>query len=279
MMKRYISALTIAGSDPSGGAGLQADLKTFSALGVYGATAITAVTIQNTVGVKYVQKLPSQVVYDQIVTVMKDIHVDAVKIGMVNDAETLDAIVNALKVHKPKFLVVDPVMVSTSGCSLMQSDALNVMKKRLLPIADLVTPNLPEAYVLAGKQIDKTLNDVDIIAQDILNLGVKALLIKGGHADGKSKIDYLYIKSGDDVKRTCLSAETVDTNNTHGTGCSYSSAIASYLAIGYNLQLSISKAKEYITNAIAEGSSVTIGHGHGPVNHSFNPIKLLKHPL
>ena len=190
-MKRYISALTIAGSDPSGGAGLQADLKTFSALGVYGATAITAVTIQNTVGVKYVQKLPSQVVYDQIVTVMKDIHVDAVKIGMVNDAETLDAIVNALKVHKPKFLVVDPVMVSTSGCSLMQSDALNVMKKRLLPIADLVTPNLPEAYVLAGKQIDKTLNDVDIIAQDILNLGVKALLIKGGHADGKSKIIYI----------------------------------------------------------------------------------------
>lgn len=270
MMKRYISALTIAGSDPSGGAGLQADLKTFSALGVYGATAITAVTIQNTVGVKYVQKLPSQVVYDQIVTVMKDIHVDAVKIGMVNDAETLDAIVNALKVHKPKFLVVDPVMVSTSGCSLMQSDALNVMKKRLLPIADLVTPNLPEAYVLAGKQIDKTLNDVDIIAQDILNLGVKALLIKGGHADGKSKKDYLYIKSGDDVKRTCLSAETVDTNNTHGTGCTLSSAIAAFAARGEELGDAVRLAKKYLTDALKAGAGIHVGNGFGPVNHFYD---------
>ena len=270
MMKRYISALTIAGSDPSGGAGLQADLKTFSALGVYGATAITAVTIQNTVGVKYVQKLPSQVVYDQIVTVMKDIHVDAVKIGMVNDAETLDAIVNALKVHKPKFLVVDPVMVSTSGCSLMQSDALNVMKKRLLPIADLVTPNLPEACVLAGKQIDKTLNDVDIIAQDILNLGVKALLIKGGHADGKSKKDYLYIKSGDDVKRTCLSAETVDTNNTHGTGCTLSSAIAAFAARGEELGDAVRLAKKYLTDALKAGAGVHVGNGFGPVDHFYD---------
>lgn len=270
MMKRYISALTIAGSDPSGGAGLQADLKTFSALGVYGATAITAVTIQNTVGVKYVQKLPSQVVYDQIVTVMEDINVDAVKIGMVNDAETLDAIVNALKVHKPKFLVVDPVMVSTSGCSLMQSDALNVMKKRLLPIADLVTPNLPEAYVLAGKQIDKTLNDVDIIAQDILNLGVKALLVKGGHADGKSKNDYLYIKSGDDVKRTCLSAETVDTNNTHGTGCTLSSAIAAFAARGEELGDAVRLAKNYLTDALKAGAGIHVGNGFGPVNHFYD---------
>lgn len=270
MMKRYISALTIAGSDPSGGAGLQADLKTFSALGVYGATAITAVTIQNTVGVKYVQKLPSQVVYDQIVTVMEDIHVDAVKIGMVNDAETLDAIVNALKVHKPKFLVVDPVMVSTSGCSLMQSDALNVMKNRLLPIADLVTPNLPEACVLAGKQIDKTLNDVDIIAQDILNLGVKALLVKGGHADGKSKNDYLYIKSGDDVKRTCLSAETVDTNNTHGTGCTLSSAIAAFAARGEELENAVHLAKNYLTDALKAGAGVHVGNGFGPVDHFYD---------
>lgn len=270
MMKRYISALTIAGSDPSGGAGLQADLKTFSALGVYGATAITAVTIQNTVGVKYVQKLPSQVVYDQIVTVMKDIHVDAVKIGMVNDAETLDAIVNALKVHKPKFLVVDPVMVSTSGCSLMQSDALNVMKKRLLPIADLVMPNLPEAYVLAGKQIDKTLNDVDIIAQDILNLRVKALLVKGGHADSKSKNDYLYIKSGDDVKRTCLSAETVDTNNTHGTGCTLSSAIAAFAARGEELGDAVRLAKKYLTDALKAGAGIHVGNGFGPVNHFYD---------
>ena len=187
-MKRYVTALTIAGSDPSGGAGIQADLKTFSALGVYGATAITAVTVQNTQSVKYVHKLPPQVVYDQIVAVMEDVTVDAVKIGMVNDAETLDAIVRALTAYRSKFLVVDPVMVSTSGCALMQPDALAIMKERLLPMADLVTPNLPEAWTLAG-----TDTSVDDAAQAILRLGVKALLIKGGHAEGNTKTDYLYI--------------------------------------------------------------------------------------
>ena len=167
---------------------MQADLKAFSALGVYGATAVTAVTVQNTEGVKYVHKLPAQVVYDQIAAVMEDITVDAVKIGMVNDAETLCAIVHALTAHKPKFLVVDPVMVSTSGCALMQPDALAVMKEQLLPIVDLVTPNLPEAFVLAGDECP-----VDEAAQAISRLGVKALLIKGGHAEGMVKTDYLYI--------------------------------------------------------------------------------------
>lgn len=151
MMERYISALTIAGSDSSGGAGIQADLKTFSALGVYGATAVTAVTVQNTMGVKYVQALPPQVVYDQIVTVQEDINIDAV-IGMVNDAATLTAIVDALKRHRPKFLVVDPVMISTSGCPLIQPDALDIIKESLLPLADIVTPNIHEAFVLAGRK-------------------------------------------------------------------------------------------------------------------------------
>ena len=263
-MKRYVTALTIAGSDPSGGAGLQADMKTFSALGVYGATAITAVTVQNTQGVKYVHKLSPQVVYDQIVAVMDDIRVAAVKIGMVNDAETLDAIVRALTVYRPKFLVVDPVMVSTSGCALMQPDALTIMKERLLPMADLVTPNLPEAWTLAG-----TNSSVDDAAQAILRLGVKALLVKGGHAEGRTKTDYLYIYKGEGVKRAEFTAETVDTVNTHGTGCTLSSAIAALLARGNGLEDAVRQAKNYLIEALKAGADVHVGGGHGPVCHLF----------
>ena len=264
-MKRYITALSIAGSDPSGGAGLQADLKTFSALGVYGATAITAVTVQNTVGVKYVHALPPQVVYDQIVTVMEDIMPDAVKIGMVNDAETLDAIVRALTLHRPRFLVVDPVMVATSGCALMKADALQVMEERLLPMADIVTPNLPEAWTLAG-----TDSSVDEAAQAILRLGVKALLIKGGHAEGTTKTDYLYVSDDDGVKRTEFSSATVDTFNTHGTGCTLSSAIAAMLARGHGMEEAVRQAKMYLTEALKAGADVVVGHGHGPVCHFFS---------
>ena len=263
-MKRYVTALTIAGSDPSGGAGMQADLKTFSALDVYGATAITAVTVQNTQSVKYVHTLPPQVVYDQIVGVMEDLCVDAVKIGMVNDADTLDAIVRALSERKPKFLVVDPVMVSTSGCALMQPDALVIMKERLLPMADLVTPNLPEAWTLAGTD---TL--VDEAAQKILELGVKALLIKGGHAEGKTKTDYLYMNNGGGVKRVEFTSETVETKNTHGTGCTLSSAIAAFAARGCGLEDAVRKAKGYLTGALKAGADVVVGKGHGPVCHFF----------
>ena len=244
---------------------MQADLKTFSALGVYGATAITAVTVQNTVGVKYVHALPPQVVYDQIVTVMEDIMPDAVKIGMVNDAETLDAIVRALTLHRPRFLVVDPVMVSTSGCALMQADALQVMEERLLPMADIVTPNLPEAWTLAG-----TDSSVDEAAQAILRLGVKALLIKGGHAEGTTKTDYLYVSYDDGVKRTEFSSATVDTFNTHGTGCTLSSAIAAMLARGHGMEEAVRQAKMYLTEALKAGADVVVGHGHGPVCHFFS---------
>ncbi len=244
---------------------MQADLKTFSALGVYGATAITAGTVQNTVGVKYVHALPPQVVYDQIVTVMEDIMPDAVKIGMVNDAETLDAIVRALTLHRPRFLVVDPVMVSTSGCALMQADALQVMEERLLPMADIVTPNLPEAWTLAG-----TDRSVDEAAQAILRLGVKALLIKGGHAEGTTKTDYLYVSDDDGVKRTEFSSATVDTFNTHGTGCTLSSAIAAMLARGHGMEEAVRQAKMYLTEALKAGADVVVGHGHGPVCHFFS---------
>lgn len=264
-MKRYVSALTIAGSDPSGGAGLQADLKTFSALGVYGAAVVTAVTVQNTVGVKYVHALPPQVVYDQIVAVMEDIRPDAVKIGMVNDAVTLDAVVRALEEFRPKYLVVDPVMVSTSGCALMQNDALAVMKERLLPMTDLATPNLPETWTLAG-----TDSSVDDAARAIMRLGVKALLIKGGHAEGRIKTDNLYLRSADGVKRTDLTADTVDTVNTHGTGCTLSSAIAAMLARGYGMEEAVRSAKLYLTEALKAGADVTVGSGHGPVCHFYS---------
>lgn len=264
-MKRYVSALTIAGSDPSGGAGLQADLKTFSALGVYGAAVVTAVTVQNTVGVKYVHALPPQVVYDQIVAVMEDIRPDAVKIGMVNDAVTLDAVVRALEEFRPKYLVVDPVMVSTSGCALMQDDALAVMKERLLPMTDLATPNLPETWTLAG-----TDSSVDDAARAIMWLGVKALLIKGGHAEGRIKTDNLYLRSADGVKRIDLTADTVDTVNTHGTGCTLSSAIAAMLARGCGMEEAVRSAKLYLTEALKAGADVTVGSGHGPVCHFYD---------
>ena len=224
-MKRYVSALTIAGSDPSGGAGLQADLKTFSALGVYGAAVVTAVTVQNTVGVKYVHALPPQVVYDQIVAVMEDIRPDAVKIGMVNDAVTLDAVVRALEEFRPKYLVVDPVMVSSS---------------------------------------------VDDAARAIMRLGVKALLIKGGHAEGRIKTDNLYLRSADGVKRIDLTADTVDTVNTHGTGCTLSSAIAAMLARGCGMEEAVRSAKLYLTEALKAGADVTVGSGHGPVCHFYD---------
>lgn len=274
--KRYISALTIAGSDPSGGAGIQADLKTFSALGVYGTSAVTAITVQNTVGVKYVHTLPPETVYDQIAAVMEDIRPDAVKTGMVNDAATLDAIIRALETYRPCHIVVDPVMVSTSGCSLMQSDALRMMKERLLPLADIVTPNLPEAFALAGfngKDTDKT-------AAAILGLGVKALLIKGGHTEGGTKTDYLYLdpESGKNmavsgIRHTELSSDTVNTVNTHGTGCTLSSAITAFLARGLGMEQAVRYAKQYITSALEAGADIAAGKGHGPVNHFFRNEK------
>lgn len=278
--KRYVSALTIAGSDPSGGAGIQADLKTFSALGVYGASAVTAVTVQNTVEVKYVHSLPPEAVYDQIAAVMEDIRPDAVKIGMVNDAGTLDAIVRALETYRPRHVVVDPVMVSTSGCALMQADALRTMKERLLPLADIVTPNLPEAFALADNADvgygERTGRNIDTTAAAILRLGVKALLIKGGHAEGRTKTDYLYLNPNAGEHMTdCisghmeLSADTVDTVNTHGTGCTLSSAITAFLARGLGLEQAVRSAKRYLTSALEAGADIAVGKGHGPVNHFF----------
>lgn len=264
---KYIATLTIAGSDCSGGAGIQADIKTMSALGCYAASAITAITVQNTLGVTAVHAVPPEIVAGQIKAVMDDIEPKAIKIGMVNDAETIFAIAETLKAYSLPHLVVDPVMVATSGSRLMQDDALDVFCRELLPLATLLTPNVPEAEVLSGIKItDK--GSMDKAARRVLQLGCNNILIKGGHLAGQ-KVDRLY----GDVDCEYV-AENVVTRNTHGTGCSLSSAITSFLAQGFSTDEAIGKAKEWLTEALKAGADVEIGHGHGPVNHFFNPKSL-----
>lgn len=264
---KYIATLTIAGSDCSGGAGIQADIKTMSALGCYAASAITAITVQNTLGVTAVHAVPPEIVAGQIKAVMDDIEPKAIKIGMVNDAETIFAIAETLKAYSLPHLVVDPVMVATSGSRLMQDDALDVFCRELLPLATLLTPNVPEAEVLSGIKItDK--GSMDKAARRVLQLGCNNILIKGGHLAGQ-KVDRLY----GDVDCEYV-AENVVTRNTHGTGCSLSSAITTFLAQGFSTDEAIGKAKEWLTEALKAGADVEIGHGHGPVNHFFNPKSL-----
>ena len=260
-MGRYFTTLTIAGSDSSGGAGIQADIKTMSALGCYAASAITAITVQNTTGVSAVHAVPPEIVAGQIDAVMDDIRPLAVKVGMVNDTTTIHAIADTLRRHELKHLVVDPVMVATSGSRLMEDDAVATFCSELLPLATLLTPNIPEAEVLSGIKItDKT--TMDEAGRKILTLGCRAVLIKGGHFDG-TKTDRLY----GDVEREYVS-DNVATRNTHGTGCTLSSAIASNLAKGYSLADSVRRAKEFISGALS--AMLDLGQGSGPMNHAFD---------
>ena len=264
----YCTTLTIAGSDPSGGAGIQADIKTMSALGCYAASAITAITVQNTIGVTAVHAVPPEIVAGQIKAVMDDIKPLAVKVGMVNDKATIHAIADTLRHYRVKDLVVDPVMVATSGSRLMDDDAVETFCRELLPMASLLTPNVPEAEVLARMSIaDKA--TMDKAGDKILSLGCKAVLIKGGHIDG-TKIDRLY----GSVQQEYYS-ENVVTRNTHGTGCTLSSAITSLLAQGLPLVEAIGKAKQWLTDALREGADVETGKGHGPVNYFYNPQKMI----
>ncbi|MBF1603645.1 MAG: bifunctional hydroxymethylpyrimidine kinase/phosphomethylpyrimidine kinase [Prevotella sp.] len=268
---RYICALTIAGSDCSGGAGIQADIKTMSALGVYATTAITSITVQNTKGVQAVHGVGPIIVADQIKAVMDDIKPDAVKIGMVNDRATIQAIADMLK-HYPKIpIVIDPIMMSTSGFNLMQPDALEPFCQTLIPMSTLLTPNLPEAEILSNMKIH-TIEDMDIAAQRILNLSCKAVLIKGGHMKGDRKIDRLYMPNG---SVQTFTHKRIDTRNTHGTGCTLSSAITSFIARGLDLADAITAAKNYLSQALEAGKDIYTGEGHGPVNHLFNPEKLI----
>ena len=265
---RYICALTIAGSDSCGGAGVQADIKTMSALGVYAASAITSVTVQNTLGVQAIQAIQPEIVAGQIRAVMDDIKPTAIKVGMVNDQATILAIADTLRQYSPQKLVVDPVMVSTSGSMLMQKDALGTFCSRLLPMATLLTPNIPEAEVLSNLSIS-SIDDMDAAGRSILALGCKAVLIKGGHLEGR-KVDKLYLPNGE----VCSFVhEAIATRNTHGTGCTLSSAIAAFMARGLALADAVAQAKTYLSQALEAGKDVHIGEGHGPVNHLFNPEK------
>lgn len=267
---KYIPTLTIAGSDSCGGAGIQADIKTMSALGCYASSAITAITIQNTVGVTAVHAVPPEIVAGQIRAVMDDIKPLAIKIGMVNDATTIEAIADALVDYDIKILVIDPVMVATSGSRLMQDDAVDIFRNKLLPMATLLTPNVPEAEVLSNMKItdEASMNEA---AKRILAKGCNTLLIKGGHLAGK-KIDRLYAA---DKQVREYEAQDVATRNTHGTGCTLSSAITAHLAIGYTMEEAIAKAKAWLTEALIAGADVEIGSGHGPVNHFHAPVKTI----
>ncbi|MBO7288186.1 MAG: bifunctional hydroxymethylpyrimidine kinase/phosphomethylpyrimidine kinase [Bacteroidales bacterium] len=277
--KSYPIVLSIAGSDSSGGAGIQADLKTFSALGVYGATAITAITAQNTLGVVSQMALPPQMVREQIIAVMDDLHPSVVKIGMLSNAEIVNAVAEVLSEYKPK-IILDPVIVSTSGHRLLSVEAQEVIKEKLLPISELVTPNIPEMAALTNMPLS-SFEEKEKAANYLLNLGVKAVLLKGGHEDGEVKTDILFFRTHEvssqlTAHSSQLVSESISTKNVHGTGCTLSSAIAAFLALDYSLEDAVKEAKRYITEAIRAGADVKIGHGFGPVNHFFNPKPLFK---
>ena len=276
--KSYPKVLSIAGSDSSGGAGIQADLKTFSALGVYGATAITAITAQNTQGVNSQFALEPQMVYDQIAAVMDDIEPSVVKIGMLSNTAIVEAVAKALHDYKPSFIVLDPVIVSSTGHRLLSIEAQETIKEKLIPIADLLTPNIPEMKALTDSSLS-SLEEKKEAAQQLFNLGAKAILLKGGHEEGEMKTDVLFVnqQTTDNGQQTLsmFTSETVVTKNTHGTGCTLSSAIAAFIARGLSLEDAISEAKNYVTEAIRAGADINIGKGIGPVNHFFNPQKMI----
>ncbi len=256
-------ALTIAGSDPSGGAGIQADLKTFAARGVYGASVITALTAQNTQGVTGIHDVPPPFITAQIDSVFSDLDVRAVKIGMVARRDAIDAIVAGLGRWSPPAVVADPVMVATSGDRLLAPDAIDALRDRLIPRATLITPNLPEAAALLDDAIATTETAIVDQGRRLLALGCGAVLIKGGHGDGPESVDYL-IGSDFTVR---LAAPRIATRNTHGTGCSLSSAVAAGLAKGEALEAAVRAAKAYISAAIAAADRLAVGHGHGPIHH------------
>ena len=256
-------ALTIAGSDSSGGAGIQADLKTFAALGVYGASVITALTAQNTQGVSGIHQVPAEFVTAQIDAVFSDLTVGAVKIGMVAQLASIDAIAAGLKRWSPKYVVLDPVMVATSGDRLLAAEAVDALRTKLIPLASVITPNLPEAAALLDEAVAADEAAVEKQGRRLLALGCKAVLIKGGHGEGAESIDYLVDSSG----VTVLAAPRIVTKNTHGTGCSLSSAIAAGLAKGEGMESAVRNAKAWVSAAIAAADRFSVGHGHGPIHH------------
>ncbi|MCK5573897.1 MAG: bifunctional hydroxymethylpyrimidine kinase/phosphomethylpyrimidine kinase [Bacteroidetes bacterium] len=269
-MRNYSRALTIAGSDSGGGAGIQADLKTFSALGCYGMSVITALTAQNTMRVSAIYEVPASFVAAQIDAVLGDIGADAVKIGMLQTAEVVRTVAERLRAHDVKRVVLDPVMVAKSGDKLLQDDAVDALRDELLPLAEIVTPNLSEASVLTGATVS-TREEMEGAAHEVLTLGARSALIKGGHLVDAGSSDVLCLRdSSGTVAVRWYEQSRSRTGNTHGTGCTLSSAIAAFRAQDIDIQESVARAKEYITNAIRAGAAYRLGSGHGPVHHFHN---------
>lgn len=254
--------MTIAGSDSGAGAGIQADLKTFAALGVYGTTVLTTITAQNTQGVTSIHEVPSKVIRDQFDAVISDIGADAVKTGMLSSVEIIETIADSLKSLSMTNIVIDPVMVAKGGSRLLHQDAVEVLRSKLLPLARITTPNIPEAEVLSGLKV-RTLQEAKQAATAIAELGAKSVVVKGGHLVGEEAVDIYF----DGVNFEELCSPRVSTRNTHGTGCTFASAIAAGLALGYPIGEAVHRAKEYVTQAIL--ANLNIGSGHGPLDHFY----------
>ena len=268
--QHYPRLLTIAGSDSGGGAGIQADLKTFAALGCYGMTAITAITAQNTVGVRAIHGIPAEMLKAQIEAVVEDIGVDAVKIGMLHSPEIVRVVAWAIDHFKLPHVVLDPVMLATSGDTLVGQETVQVLVRELFPRATVVTPNLDEAALLLKRNINRV-EELDAAAQDLLALGANAALLKGGHLAGSEVVDVL---AQPGQPHTRLQSARIASRNVHGTGCTLSSAIAAHLALGYPLDAAVKLARAYILQAIAAGAAVHTGGGHGPLNHGHAPVAM-----
>lgn len=272
---KYPSVLTIAGFDGSGGAGIQADIKTISALGCYATSVLTALPVQNTKGVRNIYPIPVTAVAEQIEAIFEDIIPDAIKIGMVHTSELVEIIVKTLAKYKKVPIVFDPVMVATSGHRLIEEETINTIIEKLFPMAEVITPNMDEAAILAHMEV-KTLEQMRIAGDEIKKLGCNTILLKGGHQE-TDKITSLFI--GENGINHAYETAKLDTNNTHGSGCTLSSAIASYIAQGKNLYDAVTLAQQYVYDAINYGKDVKTGNGNGPLNHFFNPKKLIKNEL
>lgn len=272
---KYTSTLTIAGFDPSGGAGIQADIKTISALGCFATSVLTALPVQNTMGVKTIYPIPYQAVKEQIEVILDDVFPDALKIGMIHTSKLVETIVDTLSNYPKMPIVFDPVMVATSGHKLIEDKTIEVIVESLFPIADIITPNLDEAAILAQMNIE-TVEDMYLAGKKIKKLGAKNILLKGGHLK-TAQLTSLLFSEEDEIYE--FHFDKYDTKNTHGSGCSLSSAIASYLAQGKLMLEAVTLGQNYVKDAIYYGKDVIIGNGNGPLNHFFNPQKIIKNEL
>ncbi|MBU2899298.1 bifunctional hydroxymethylpyrimidine kinase/phosphomethylpyrimidine kinase [Vibrio hepatarius] len=264
----YPVVLTIAGSDSSGGAGIQADIKAMSATGTYPCSVITAITSQNTLGVTAVHSIPLKHIASQIDAVLSDLNVVAVKVGMLVDDQVIRLVADKLRQYRPKNLVLDPVMVSTSGQRLLEHSAVMTLKEELIPMMDLITPNLPEGAALIGSQDPKDNNQMENMVEPLRGLGSEMVLLKGGHMDSDQNSCSDLLILSDSVE--WLHSRRYSTRNTHGTGCTLSAAITSYLAQGYKLHKAVYLGKQYVSKTIANADDLKIGRGHGPVHHFFD---------